>query len=609
MDRVSWFSRLGLMLLILAFAVSARAAESIPDDPLVTLRAGHPRLMVLDDQIKTVQGFIRTDAMAADTLRRLRAKADKLVEQPPVAHVLVGPRMLAQSRQALDVISTTAGMYRLTGDVRYAQRAKKEMLAVAGFADWNPSHFLDVAEMTNACGIGYDWIYSQLSPGDRQTIRTAIIEKGLKPGLEAYRKKAFWTDCNMNWGQVCGGGLTCGALAIADEEPALAKQILQLTCKTLAKPMAEFAPDGGWDEGPGYWNYATEYNVFYLAAIDTALGTDFGLSEDSGFSETALFHMHMTGPIGKVFNFADAGDGMEAAPQMFWLARQFNRPEFAAWERFNSAKRMSIFHLLWFDADGQWPPKSELPLAAVFTRTNVGAMRSSWTDRNAWYVGFKGGDNAANHSHLDLGSFVLDAMGQRWAVDLGPDDYNLPGYFGKQRYSYYRLSTRGHNTITVDGANQNTKAKARIISFVNQPGRMAAVIDLSAVYPSGTVQRGICLLDQKRVLVQDQVRLNQLEPIPYEWNLHTPAKVELDGNKATLSLGGVQMRLTLLSPATGKFEMTNTDAPAPQKANPGITTLRVRCNGTEHAPIAVLFSTFDDAAIPAVEDLANWPAK
>ena len=251
---------------------SASAATATLDDPLANLKPNHPRLMVLDDQIKKVQGLIQTDATAADTLRRLKAQAEKMLDQPPPEHVLIGPRMLAQSRQALSVISTTAGLYRLTGDVRYAERAKKEMLAVAAFADWNPSHFLDVAEMTNACGIGYDWIYDQLSPEERTAIRTAIVEKGLKAGLEQYQKKTFWTDCNHNWGQVCAGGLTTGALAIADEEPALAREILQLTHKTIAKPMGQFAPDGGWDEGPGYWTYATSYNVFYLSAIDSALG-------------------------------------------------------------------------------------------------------------------------------------------------------------------------------------------------------------------------------------------------------------------------------------------------------------------------------------------------
>ena len=88
-----------------------------------------------------------------------------------------------------------------------------------------------------------------------------------------------------------------------------------------------------------------------------------------------------------------------------------------------------------------------------------------------FFVGFKGGDNKVNHSHLDLGTFVLDALGQAWALDLGSDDYNLPGYFGKQRWNYYRLRTEGHNTLTIEGENQNPEARAHLLAFHSDPER------------------------------------------------------------------------------------------------------------------------------------------
>ena len=47
--------------------------------------------------------------------------------------------------------------YRTTGELKYAERAEKEMLYMAGYDNWNPEHFLDVAEMTMALSIGYDW--------------------------------------------------------------------------------------------------------------------------------------------------------------------------------------------------------------------------------------------------------------------------------------------------------------------------------------------------------------------------------------------------------------------------------------------------------------------
>src|SRR6185437_13853424 len=118
-------------------------------------------------------------------------------------------------------------------------------------------------------------------------------------------------------------------------------------------------------------------------------------------------------------------------------------------------------------------------------------------DPNATFVGFKGGSNAANHAHLDLGSFVLDALGQRWAVDLGPDDYNLPGYFGNKRWTYYRLTTAGHNTLTIDGENQAPSARAPLLAYWSSPDRALAVADLTAAYGKhGTrATRGIELLD------------------------------------------------------------------------------------------------------------------
>ncbi len=61
--------------------------------------------------------------------------------------------------------------YRTTGELKFAERAEKEMLYMAGYDNWNPEHFLDVAEMTMALSIGYDWLYEVLSPKNRAKIR------------------------------------------------------------------------------------------------------------------------------------------------------------------------------------------------------------------------------------------------------------------------------------------------------------------------------------------------------------------------------------------------------------------------------------------------------
>jgi len=295
---------------MISATLPGRADDRPIAEVLRALRPDHPRLYVLDEEIDVIKQQIKVDARLRRWYDRLQKDAERMLKEPVVVHRLIGPRLLDQSRAALRRISTLAGLYRLDGDHRKADRARQEMLAAAAFPDWNPAHFLDVAEMTNALAIGYDWLYQFLTDADRARIRQAIVEKGLKPGLLVYKSGRGWPMVIHNWNQVCNGGLTAGALAVADREPDLAGQLIDHARRSIVRAMASFAPDGGWAEGPGYWNYATECNVFFLSAVESALGTDFGLKQMAGFRQTGKFRMQSIGPLNRTFN-----RGREPEPQ------------------------------------------------------------------------------------------------------------------------------------------------------------------------------------------------------------------------------------------------------------------------------------------------------
>jgi hypothetical protein len=82
--------------------------------------------------------------------------ADRAIEQPVSERKKEGKRLLGVSRQVLERVLNCAIAYKLTDDEEYLRRAESEMVAAAGFSDWNPSHFLDVGEMTAALALGYD---------------------------------------------------------------------------------------------------------------------------------------------------------------------------------------------------------------------------------------------------------------------------------------------------------------------------------------------------------------------------------------------------------------------------------------------------------------------
>jgi hypothetical protein len=602
---------------LLAFALGV--AVWAPQDWVAKVRKEHPRLLATTADFERLRQLVQTDEQAREFYQRLKSQADRICQELPSRYEIPdGLRLLATSRRVLLRVYTLALLYRLDGDRRYLERAWRELEAAANFPDWNPRHFLDTAEMAHAFAIGYDWLFSDWTDEQRRILREAMVTKGLQPALGVYREKRWWSTARHNWNQVCNGGIGMAALALLDELPDLCGEILNHALQSLQIPMREFAPDGAWGEGPGYWNYATSYNCVFLAALETAIGTDLGLSQMDGFAETGLFPIYITGPTGRTFNFADGGDGTLRAPQMFWLARKFNRPVYAWYAR--STASPHPLDLLWFDKQGNDAQAEGLPLDKYFRRVEVVTMRTAWNDRNALFVGFKAGDNKFNHSHLDIGTFVLDAMGHRWALDLGADNYNLPGFFGAQRWTYYRLRAEGHNTLVINPSqepDQDPRAEAKIVRFVSQPDRAFAIADLTSAYAkhgAEKVMRGILLDRQRReVIVQDEVTLKQAGDV--WWFLHTPAQVQLseDGKTATLTQGTATLQAVLLSPKDARFAVMDAK-PLPTSPNPlgqnpnnGIRKLAVHLSQTASMQLIVLLSLQREVQSPqALKPLMAW---
>jgi hypothetical protein len=612
---------------LFAFNLPGAEAPKLPitispaSNIMARLKPNHPRLLASQEDFAELKKRIAADEKLKSWQSKLEKDAQEILAAKTSSYEIPdGLRLLDTSRRVVNRVYVLALLYRLEGEPRYAERAWQELAAAANFPDWNPRHFLDTAEMTHAFAIGYDWLYDVWTPEQRTLLRNAMVEKGLKPALAIYRARGSWSRVRHNWNQVCNGGIGLGALALGEVEPELAGEILHAALESIQLAMAEFAPDGAWKEGPGYWNYATSYNVLFLAGLATALGTDFGLSELPAFRDTGLFPLYLTGPLNRTFNYADGGDRTIRAPQMFWLARKFNQPVFAGYERQNAAP--SPLDLLWFDPHGAGPKSAGLPLDKYFRGAEVVVLRSQWDDPKALFVGFKAGDNKANHSHLDLGSFVFDALGARWAVDLGADDYNLPGYFGDQRWNYYRLRAEGQNALVINpgsAPDQDPAAATKIVRFESKPERAFAIADLTPAYAksAGKVWRGIALLHRNQLLVQDEIQAGQ--PAEVWWFMHTPASMKLEGDGRTVLLQqvGMQLRVELLSPEGATFQIMDAQ-PLPespqrdrQAKNQGVKKLAVHLQGVTGARLAVAMTPLTSrneaaATPPKLTPLSDW---
>ena len=620
----------------------AQPSGPMARDPFSTLAAERPRLMATTAAVARAKAAIADSAAGQKIKAKVLQKAAEIEAQPPVTWKKGD--LLDASRTALKRLQTLGMAWLLEkSDPAYVARARKELDAICAFPDWNPGHFLDTAEMTHAAAIGYDWFYDQWSEAERATYAAAILRNGLAPGLQQLTDDPdpAWPIRTTNWNIVCNGGLMIGALAVGVEATGLTRQVFRRCLDSVPTGFRGYAPDGSWDEGPGYWTYATEYAAYLLASLKTAVGHEFGLGDLPGVRDTGLFRMHAEGSADAedqaalLFNFSDSPDTHSGSWCMRWLALRYGRPQYN-WVALRDAQK-SPMDLLWFLPDG--PPNGKgIPRNALFRGVaNVAMLRGKWDNdtiefrpwerqqRGGVYLGIRAGGNSVqnHHGHLDLGGFVLDALDVRWAVDIPPvddpppgylADYDLPGYFDvtlDRRFRYYRTGTIGHNTLVIDGWNQPLDIQAEIVAFAATLDLAIAVVDLTAAYPDCLrLRRGFALIDRRHVLIVDEITPKY--GISVVWQMHTKASAALTGTTAQLSLATTagaakEFFARILEPGTAAFELRQATVTQPQEApNTGIQKLVVPLSGlAEPTRLAVYLSPEKAPPAPLPDPLSG----
>ena len=182
-----------IFLCLVFFTVQAQQLS----DQMFSMPKSHPRLILSQGDMASLRSAIEVSPQMARLDGYIVRSANKMLEQPVAEYKKQGKRLLTISRLVLERVLYCSYSYLTTNDIKYALRAEKEMLAAAAIDNWNPSHFLDVAEMTTALALGYDWLYDLLSEQSREKIATAIVEKGLL-GAEKESQMWFYRRAN-NW--------------------------------------------------------------------------------------------------------------------------------------------------------------------------------------------------------------------------------------------------------------------------------------------------------------------------------------------------------------------------------------------------------------------------
>jgi len=436
--------------------------------------------------------------------------------------------------------------------------------------------------LITAFAIGYDWLFHVLSKTDLLFIKNSMINQGLKIGLEEHKNNVWWAGHKYNWNQVCNGAMIIGALSIGDEETQLAEDVFDATTKHLPLAFNSYGKEGGWEAGPVYWEYTTWYSVLLIEALQEVTDNDLGLSKTKGFEKTGLFPIYLAGPNDRYFNFADSDEMYKPLPVLFWLGKKFNMDacileNHRLLKKFlRNNKEIDAFNLIWYHPAVEGI--QQLPTACCFNDINVLSIRSEWANKEAAFIAIKGGSNQADHAHLDLGSFVLDMNGERWASDLGRDNYDLPGYFDLSeegnRWKYFRLNTQSHNTLVLNNDNQRAMAKSEFVGTHISENESSGVLDLSDAYKphAKTVLRTVKLIKNNEIILQDFIHWAGAQK-SVQWQMLTDADVIISGRRAELMKGGKRIYAAIIQPEDAVFKVISAEQSEPENFNQGFRLL------------------------------------
>ena len=622
-----------LPFLLVLVAPKLSASETDQSGPFTAsmVRLEHPRLLADGERFSRIGESPSAEQTAFMNL--LRRTGEEMLPLEPVSRTLVGYRLLFQSRSALKRISTWALLYRVEGDPRFLERARREIEAAIGFADWNPRHYLDVGEMTLAVAIGIDWLWDDLDPALRAEALEAIRTKGLLPSLDGTHPYNWWLHDDNNWNPVCNAGLIAGSLLLAESHPDLAESVINRALRIVPNALAATDPDGVYLEGPTYWGYGTTFTAILIELLQSATGTSFGLAEHPSFQDSLDFRVMCVGPSGQFYNFYDNSTQVSFSPTLSWFAQTYGNPfaqfeanrllaQFLAnpdWTPAEDNHRLLALQALWFpDPSASVADASSLPTHWFGGGDNaLSIIRENWTDPDAFYLAYKAGYGQISHAHMDAGSFVFEDDGVRWAIDLGAQYYNSFESLGlyiwdrrqhSDRWRAFRLGSYSHNILLVDERPQSVTGIARLSVDHSNPAQISGTIDLTDVYidQCTSYTREIIAHDFNVIEIIDRIQGARASvgrqgrsPATLHWRMVTNAHIDLQQSSATLSQNGKSLHVEVLQPSSFSLRQASLEQPSTfwDAPNPNTRSLDLWTHASPdgHQTVSILLSTDRDA--------------
>ncbi len=471
--------------------------------------------------------------------------------------------VLTREPAAFEPGKRNGGRYRSLGNYALSYLLEPSEEKLEGIIPW-----LEMATTYPHCGVDldaeyymeglaltYDWLYEDIPDDLRVGVREAIARQarqvydaslhGRTGGGLSFQQNHYW---------FAHLSLALGAAAICGEVPE-AEQWLAWAWDRFERIALSFSPDGGFHEGPAYWNFSMPTLYMYTGLYEWCTGLRIPAGDEGLTGQAEFIFHHLYPGLARSAALEDTTTRIGRPPVrlLLWEARRFedSLPQGMA-ELLSGGPSSSAFNFLWLDEKVQGAdPLEALPLARYYPDIETAFARTSWED-DATHVAFvsrplgghkwaelcdKLGLGGTGHNHPEQNHFILFGRGEVLAAD--------PGYT-------YEKMTRNHNTVLVDGQGQYgdgemwprpKPGRAHITQFVTDADVTIVTGDATSAYPEELgltrFERTVVLAGRDLVVVYD--RLATEEPRTFSWLLHHYGELGQAEKGWTITRNGAQV--------------------------------------------------------------------
>jgi hypothetical protein len=286
--------------------------------------------------------------------------------------------------------------------------------------------------------------------------------------------------------------------------------VVAKVCRSADEFLADYSPDAGCEEGPGYWGRSAASFFDCCSTLVSAHGGKGDAVLKHPFTRAMghyICNVHIAGDW--YVNYGDAHPHDAAPPDVAYrfgratgdeMLAQFGA--FDAKDRGTSAQGATLSKAIVDDRGGvatlsralvrvlvadellAATAHDALPRDAWYPHLGLMTAREKEGSAAGFYVASQAASNGRSHSHNDSGSFIIFHNGAPVFIDVGPEAYTATT-FSKDRYTLWTMQSAFHNLPTIGGVMQHdgNAFRASELKYESSDAAASFSANLATAYP------------------------------------------------------------------------------------------------------------------------------